>query len=141
MRAHPLCSISLDCSTYNNTYEQKNPPYALAGQDMRSTFSGFPAFFETYVKNQKLFTIEEAVEKTVLPTKRWSVLKDRGKIIPGAYADIVIMNLPKLHVQENDIEPRLYPEGIEYVIVNGEVIVKNGKHTGAKSGMVLRRTN
>jgi len=107
---------------------------------MRSTFSGVPAFFETYVKNQKLFTIEEAVQKVVLPTKRWNVLKDRGKLVPGAYADIVLMNLPKLHVQEDDIEPRQHPEGIEYVIVNGEIVAANGKHIGAKPGIVLKRT-
>jgi N-acyl-D-amino-acid deacylase len=64
---HPLCSVSLDSSAFNNSYELKNPPYSLAGQDMRSTFSGFPAFFETYVKNQNLFTIEEAVQKWSYP--------------------------------------------------------------------------
>lgn len=138
---HPLCSVSLDSSAFNNSYELKNPPYSLAGQDMGSTFSGFPAFFETYVKNQNLFTIEEAVQKVVLPTKRWSVLKDRGKLVVGAYADIVLMDLGRLHVQENDIDPRQYPEGIEYVIVNGELVVSEGKHLGTRSGKVLRRTD
>ena len=77
----------------------------------------------------------------VLPTKRWSVLKDRGKLVVGAYADIVLMDLGRLHVQENDIDPRQYPEGIEYVIVNGELVVSEGKHLGTRSGKVLRRTD
>ena len=137
---HPLCSVSTDSSAFSSTHELKNPPYSLAGQDMRSTFSGFPAFFETYVKDLKLFTIEEAVQKAVLPIKRWKVLKDRGKLVPGAYADIVLIDIPKLHVQENDIDPRQHPEGIEYVIVNGEIVAAEGKHIGAKPGMVLKRT-
>jgi len=136
---HPLCSVSLDSSTFNKDYQLKNPPYSLAGQDMRSTFSGFPAFFETYVKNQKLFTIEEAVQKVVLPTKRWNVLKDRGKLVFGAYADIVLIDLARLHVQENDIDPRQFPEGIEYVIVNGEIVAAKGKHLGTRPGKVLKR--
>jgi N-acyl-D-aspartate/D-glutamate deacylase len=84
--------------------------------------------------------MEEAVQKTVLPIKRWKVLKDRGKLIPGAYADVVLIDLPKLHVQENDLDPRQHPEGIEYVIVNGEIVAAEGKHIGTKPGMVLKRT-
>jgi N-acyl-D-amino-acid deacylase len=136
---HPMCSVSLDSQTVDKSYELKNPPYSLAGQDMRSTFSGFPAFFETYVKNLNVFTIEEAVQKTVLPAKRWNVLRDRGKLAVGTYADIVLMDLERLHVQENDIDPRQYPEGIEYVMVNGEMVAEKGKHLGTRPGKVLRR--
>lgn len=137
---HPLCSVSLDSYSIDNTYEEKSPPYSQAGGEMRQTFSGFPAFLETYVKNQKMFTIEEAVQKVCLPAKRWNALRDRGRIARGAFADIVLMDFPRLHVQEDDMEPRLYPEGIEHVIVNGELVVFAGKHTRKRSGKVLRRT-
>jgi len=49
------------------------------------------------------------------------------------------MDLGRLHVQENDIDPRQYPEGIEYVLVNGEIVAEKGKHLGTRSGKVLRR--
>ncbi len=75
----------------------------------------------------------------VLPTKRWNVLKDRGKLVFGAYADIVLIDLARLHVQENDIDPRQFPEGIEYVIVNGEIVAAKGKHLGTRPGKVLKR--
>ncbi|MCX6656138.1 MAG: hypothetical protein NTY03_13625 [Candidatus Bathyarchaeota archaeon] len=58
----------------------------------------------------------------------------------GAYADIVILDWEGLKVDATEVEPRRYPSGIEYVIVNGELVVEKGKHTGAKPGRVLRRT-
>jgi N-acyl-D-amino-acid deacylase len=51
------------------------------------------------------------------------------------------MDLPKVKVLSTELEPRRYPEGIEYVFVNGISIVEKGKHTGARPGRVLKKTN
>jgi len=75
---------------------------------------------------------------TSLPAKRFR-LKDRGVIREGAYADIVIFNFNKLSERTTPLEPRAYPRGIEYVIVNGEIVVEKGKHTGRRPGKVIRR--
>jgi N-acyl-D-amino-acid deacylase len=50
------------------------------------------------------------------------------------------MDLPNLKVLGDEIETRRHPKGIEYVFVNGELVVENGKHTGATPGRVLTRT-
>jgi hypothetical protein len=50
------------------------------------------------------------------------------------------MDLPKLKILSDEIETRRHPEGIDYVFVNGELVVDKGKHTGATSGRVLTRT-
>ena len=66
-------------------------------------------------------------------------LKGRGTLEAGGYADIVLIDMPNLKVTANEIEPRKHPEGIKYVLVNGEPVVSDGKHTGARPGRVLRR--
>jgi len=66
-------------------------------------------------------------------------LEGRGTIQPGSYADIVLMDLPHLKIEADEIEPRRYPEGIRYVFVNGVPVVRMGKHTGATPGRVLKR--
>ncbi len=66
-------------------------------------------------------------------------MKGRGVIETGAFADIVLMDFPHLKVLGDALEPRRYPEGIEYVFVNGTAVVKKGKHTGATPGKVLGR--
>ena len=63
------------------------------------------------------------------------VLKHGGSTVK----DIVLMDLPNLKVTANEVEPRKHPEGIKYVFVNGEPVVREGKHTGARPGRVLRR--
>ena len=66
-------------------------------------------------------------------------LKGRGVIREGYYADIVLMDLPRMRVAATLLEPRRQPEGIEYVIVNGVKVVEKAEHTGATPDRVLRR--
>jgi len=66
-------------------------------------------------------------------------LDGRGGIQEGSYTDIVLMDLPNLRVLGDEIDPRRYPKGVEYVFVNGLTVVENGRHTGARPGRVLKR--
>ena len=65
-------------------------------------------------------------------------LDDRGRIARGKKADIVIFNAEKVKDLATFENPHQYPTGIEYVLVNGQVVVQRGKHTGKKPGQVLR---
>ncbi|HDI52603.1 MAG TPA: D-aminoacylase, partial [Candidatus Bathyarchaeota archaeon] len=67
-------------------------------------------------------------------------LWDRGLIRPGFKADITIFNPDTIIDKATFMEPHQYPEGIEYVIVNGTVVIDEGEHTGALPGRVLRRS-
>jgi len=68
-------------------------------------------------------------------------LKDRGILREGMWADVVVFD-PKRVVDEATYEdPHRYPEGIEYVLVNGEIVVGIREHTGALPGKVLRPSN
>jgi N-acyl-D-aspartate/D-glutamate deacylase len=96
-------------------------------------------FFIKYVRDENLFSLEEAVNKTSTMAARVHNLKGRGILKEGAYADVVLMNIPKLNILATEVEPRIHPEGIEYVLVNGVLAVEKGKHTGSISGRVLKR--
>ena len=102
-------------------------------------FSCFPVFFKRAVRETNTLSIEEAIRKvSSLPATKFN-LKDRGVLKPSAYADIVIMDLENVTDKAEPLNPCIYPCGIEYVIVNGTVVVEKSKHTGNKPGKVLYR--
>jgi N-acyl-D-amino-acid deacylase len=133
---HPKGMIGLDTMVNDDEYQRESPPYSIPGIN---SFAAYPIFFNKFVKEKKTFTLEEAVQKTSAMTAKVHNLKGRGALMVDGFADIVLMDLPNLNVTADEIEPRRYPEGIEYVFVNGEPVVKEGKHTGARPGRVLRR--
>ncbi|UCH56943.1 MAG: amidohydrolase family protein [Candidatus Bathyarchaeota archaeon] len=132
---NPKGMVGLDTSVYDDKYQAKSPPYSFPGIN---TFSAYPLFFIKYVRDGSLFTVEEAVQKTATLPARVHNLEGRGVLKEGGYADIVLMNLPKLKVLSDEIETRRHPKGIEYVFVNGKVVVEKGTHTDARAGRVLK---
>jgi dihydroorotase/N-acyl-D-amino-acid deacylase len=90
------------------------------------------------VREQKVLPLEKAVEKmTGMPAKRVG-LKDRGLLREGMFADIAIFN-PQTVIDRATFEaPNQYPEGVSYVIVNGQLSVDQGKRTAALAGRPLR---
>ncbi len=134
---HPNGMVGLDTLVQDEKYQAKNPPWSLPGIN---TFAAFPIFYKALVNERRVFTLEEAVQKTSVMAARVHNLDGRGTIDPGSYADIVLMDLPRLKIEADEIEPRKYPEGIRYVSVNGVPVVEKGRHTGATPGRVLRRT-
>ncbi|GAF85223.1 unnamed protein product, partial [marine sediment metagenome] len=133
---HPKGMVGLDTSVFDTKWQAKNPPYSFPGIN---TFSAFPMFFIKYMRDGDPFTLEEAVENTSTLAARVHNIKGRGVLKEGGYADIVLMDIPKLKVLGDEVETRKHPKGIEYVLVNGDVVVKKGKHTGATPGRVLTK--
>jgi len=100
-------------------------------------YGTFPRVISYYVKKRGIMRLEEAIRKmTSLPAEMLR-LTDRGLIKPGMYADIVIFDYARIKDTARYRDPHHYPEGIDYVIVNGTVVAEKGKHTGARPGMVL----
>jgi len=133
---HPNGMVGLDTSVFDAEWQGTNPPYSIPGIN---TFSAYPLFYIKYMRDSDLFSLEEAVQKTSTMPAKVHNLEGRGVLKKGAYADIVLMDIPKLKILGDEIEPRRHPEGIEYVFVNGKPVVKKGKHTGATPGRVLTR--
>jgi N-acyl-D-aspartate/D-glutamate deacylase len=65
-------------------------------------------------------------------------LSDRGRLREGAWADVAIFDPSRVIDRATFEKPHQYPDGIEYVIVNGEVTIERGRHTGALAGRVIR---
>ena len=103
------------------------------------TYGSFPRILGEFVRDQGQMPLHEAVRKmTSYPAQRFGML-DRGILRDGMAADIVVFDAERVRSMATYEEPRRFPEGIEFVIVNGEVVVDRGRHTGVLPGRVLRR--
>lgn len=91
-----------------------------------------------YVREQKLMPLEEAIRRmTSLPAQKFQ-LKDRGLLLPGMAADILVFDPEKVTDNATFEKPHAYSSGFEYVWVNGVLTVKNGVHTEARGGATLK---
>jgi N-acyl-D-amino-acid deacylase len=101
-------------------------------------YANFPRVIAEYVKKRHVLTLEDAIRKmTSLPATRMRLF-DRGAIRSGLKADVTIFNEDRIEDVADYTNPTAYPTGIDYVLVNGQVVVDQGRHTGAKPGQVLR---
>jgi N-acyl-D-aspartate/D-glutamate deacylase len=100
-------------------------------------YGNFPRFIARYVRERGVLTLEEAIRKmTSWPATRMR-LANRGLIKEGCWADVVIFDFDKLQDRATYEQPLLYPAGIDYVLVNGQVVMERDRHTGARPGHVL----
>ena len=101
-------------------------------------WGSYPRILSRYVRDEHLLTLEEAVRKmTGLPAARVG-LKNRGVLREGAYADLCIFDPQTVRDRSTFENPNQYPEGIPYVIINGQLSVDKGERTKALAGRVLR---
>jgi N-acyl-D-amino-acid deacylase len=110
---------------------------ASGGSPHPRSYGTFPRVLGTYTRDERLLGLPQAVHKmTGLPARRLG-LRDRGVIREGARADIVVFDARRVADVATYEDPQRYPEGIEYVIVNGRAVIKGGQHTGSLPGRVL----
>jgi N-acyl-D-amino-acid deacylase len=140
---HPAVMICSDGSVSAPYGFLNDPPHYEP-----CSYGEFPGVLERYVRDEPVFTLEEAIRKmTSFPAQRlgWT---DRGVLRPGAWADVVVFDLDRIHDRATNLYPHpypfenyphRYPEGIDYVFVNGVLVVDGDQHTGALPGKVLRR--
>lgn len=130
--SQPWCSIGSDGSAFAT----KGP--LRRGHPHPRNFGTFPRVLGRYVRELQLLSLEDAVRKMTSLNAAKVGLFDRGLLRPGLAADITIFNPETVLDQATYTEPFHYNIGIEYVIVNGTVVLENDKHTGARPGKVLR---
>jgi N-acyl-D-amino-acid deacylase len=93
-----------------------------------------------YVREHNILRLEDAIRKmTSLPANTFH-LKNRGVLLEGAWADVVVFDPESVKDTATFDDPHHYPEGIPHVVVNGVFVLKNGTHTQAKAGQCLRRS-
>lgn len=125
---HPQLSVGADV-----LFPEKGSPPQTA-------YGTFPRIIQHYVRELGLYTLENAVHRcTGLAASRYG-LEDRGVIRKGAAADLVVMDFEKVRDNSTYDNPRQYPEGIEYVVINGKVVLEKGEYKAdALPGQVLAR--
>ncbi len=100
-------------------------------------YGTFPRILGKYVREENVISLPDAIRKMAsLPAARLGLV-DRGLLKKGMAADIVIFDPATVRDKATYVQPHQYPEGINYVIVNGTIVVKEGQHTGAKPGKAL----
>ena len=101
-------------------------------------YGTFPRILRKYVREERKLTLEDAIRKfSALPAQRMR-LADRGVLKQGMWADVVVFDPETVRDVATFDDPNRLSEGMEFVLVNGEPVIENGKMTGALPGKVLR---
>lgn len=129
----PWCSIGSDGSAYATEGPLKR------GNPHPRNFGTFPRVLGLYVRERGVLKLEDAVRKMTSLNAAKVGLRDRGTLRAGAFADVTIFDPEKVIDKSTYTAPFAYNDGIEFVIVNGEVALDRGKHTDAMPGRALRK--
>lgn len=126
-------------------------PQSMVASDGRLTRPGqgvphpraygtFPRVLGTYVREQRVLSLETAVHKmTGMPAKRLGLDGQRGCLAQGCYADVAIFDAATVGSPATFEQPHQYATGVPYVIVNGVPVVDGGTFTNARPGRALKR--
>ena len=130
---HPLSIIASNgtgyCADHRKTGELVHP----------RCFGTFPKILVKYVSEQKLLKWEEAIRKmTALQDEKFG-LRRRGKLKENYFADIVIIDPKKIKDQATVENPYQYNKGVDWVITNGKITIKEGEYTQVRNGEVIIR--
>jgi N-acyl-D-amino-acid deacylase len=131
--ARPLVGIGCDGSAI--------APYGVlsAGKPHPRNYGTFPRVLGKYVREEKLTPLERMINKiTAIPASRFG-FKKRGQLRPGYYADLVVFDPDKIADRATWVDPHQYPVGVEYVVVNGQIVIDHGEHTGRLPGIILKK--
>lgn len=112
-------------------------PFLLSNPHPR-TYGTFARFLGKYVREEKVTTLQDAVRRlTSLPAETFK-LKNRGCLKKECFADIVVFNPATIQDHATFEKPHQYATGVQHVFVNGVQVLRDGEHTGAKPGQVVR---
>lgn len=131
----PWCSIGSDGSAY----AVEGP--LRRGNPHPRNFGTFPRVLGVYVRERGILRLEDAIRKMTSLNATKLGLADRGFLRPGSFADVTIFDPTRVIDRSTYDRPFQYSEGIEYVVVNGRVVLEKGEPTGDKPGRALRRGN
>ncbi len=136
-----------------NVEKQLKLPYITFCSDARSiasegeqlqymthprTYGNFARLLGKYVREEKVIPIEEAIHKLTGLSVQKLKIKERGLLQVGYFADVVIFDPETIADKATFKEPHQYAVGVDYVFVNGEMVLKEGEHTGAMPGKFVK---
>ena len=101
-------------------------------------YGSFPRILSRYVRDLGVLTLEEAIAKMSSRATNELMTHNRGRIAIGQAADCVLFDPNKITDRATLAKPNTRSTGMDYVLVNGQVVLEKGRYTGAKPGRVLR---
>ena len=130
---HPLSVIGSDGSSLH-------PSGPLGeGKPHPRNYGTFPRVLQVYVREQGALTLEQAIHKMTGASAGILGLERKGVLREGADADLVVFDPATVRERGTYADPHQFPEGIDHVVVNGQLVVRRSEYTGALAGSVLRR--
>jgi N-acyl-D-aspartate/D-glutamate deacylase len=102
-------------------------------------YGAFPRILARYVRDLGVLSLEQAVHRMTAVAANDLTLYDRGRISPGAAADLVVFDFDRTVDRSTFAEPNRPAEGIVHVLVNGRPVIEAGRPTSERPGRVLRR--
>ena len=115
----------------------KNEGPLAAGNPHPRYYGTFPRVIGRYVRDEKVISLEEAIRKMTSANSAKVRIFDRGLLRPGQWADVTVFDFAHIIDKATFDKPHQYAEGIQYVLVNGKVVLERGTHTGARPGTIL----
>ncbi len=126
---HPLTMVSTDGSAIPADPAKRTHP---------RNFGTFPKILRKYVREERILTLEDTIRKMTSAGAARLGLMDRGMLRPGFWGDITVFDALNVKELSTYSDPMRYPQGIEYVFVNGILTVEHDSHTGELAGMPLK---
>jgi N-acyl-D-aspartate/D-glutamate deacylase len=110
-----------------------------AGHPHPRYYGTFPRVLGRYVRDEHVITLEEAIRKMTSANAAKIGILDRGILRPGMMGDVTVFDAAQIIDMATFEKPHQYAKGVEYVIVNGRIVLDHGRHTGARPGVILKR--
>ncbi|MBN1146167.1 MAG: D-aminoacylase [Anaerolineales bacterium] len=139
--------------TEENLVKQLKQPWVCIGSDSESqapegvflksgvhprAYGTFARFLGKYVREEKVLPLEEAIRRITSFPAEVRKIKERGQLTPGYFADVTVFDPDTIQDHATFAQPHQYSTGVAHVFVNGEQVLKDGEHTGALPGQVVR---
>ncbi|MGE0128666.1 MAG: prolyl oligopeptidase family serine peptidase [Blastocatellales bacterium] len=104
-------------------------------------YGTYPRKLREYVLSRRVITMPRMIQASSLQVAKTFKLKDRGKLSPGYFADVIIFDEKTIADRSTYEKPEIVAEGVKYVIVNGKVAIDGGKYAGSLAGRALRKAD
>ena len=102
------------------------------------SYGAFPRVLARYVREQKVLTLEDAIRRMTSLSMERIGQKERGLIREGMFADVVIFDADRIQDLATYEDPHRFSVGIVHILVNGQLVLRDGSLTGTKPGRVLK---
>jgi N-acyl-D-amino-acid deacylase len=102
------------------------------------SYGTYPRILGKYVRDEHVIPLEDAVRKMTSAVAERLLIADRGLLRPGMYADVVVFDPQRIQENSTYEKPLQLSSGMSVVLINGVEVVRDGRHTGAKPGRIVR---